>query len=236
MKREILVATYGAIVLAICMVAKAETTESVAAGASLTSAAIAYRAERIRSFEAENTSASTGGVVFIGDANMERFPLALLDTTFTVINRAIAGETIGGAGAAGLVERIASTVAPLKPAKIFVLTGGTDLTELQTLPDVFLAGYSELLQELKTAAPSAQIYVQGILPFRNALVRHNDTVRILNTRLESLARTEQVGFVPLHNHLADPKGNLAVELTSDGAQLNELGYRKWAAILKRYLK
>ena len=223
-------------VLAVCVAVKAETTVSVSAGASLTSAAIAYRAERIRSFEAENTSASLGGVVFIGDANMERFPSALLDTTFTVINRAIAGETIGGAGEAGLVERIGTTVAPLKPAKIFVLTGGTDLTELQTQPDVFLAGYSKLLQELKSAVPSAQIYVQGILPFRDAMIRHNDTVRILNTRLESLARSEQVGFVPLHNHFADPKGNLAAELTSDGAQLNELGYRKWAAILKRYLK
>jgi lysophospholipase L1-like esterase len=236
MKHGILIATYTAAALAGCVEAKAETAHGVATVASLTSSAIAYRAERIKGFEAENTSAPLGAVVLIGDANTERFPLDALETTFTVINRAIAGEAIGGAGAAGLLERIETTVAPLKPAKIFVLTGGTDLTELQTPPDVFLAGYSQLLQKLKSVAPSAQIYVQGVLPFRDAMARHNDTVRILNKRLESMARSEQVGFVPLHNHFADPKGYLAAELTSDGAQLNELGYRKWAAILNRYLK
>jgi lysophospholipase L1-like esterase len=233
-KLAVLIAVLIAFIMPDCRAANVETTTSGSAQASLTTEAVAYRAERMAQFLGE-TSAPLGVVVFIGDGNTERFPLELLDTTYTIVNRAIARETIGGAGAEGLLERIETTVAPLKPIKIFILTGGTDLSELQTPPDTFQASYSQLLQKLKSTMPSAQIYVQGILPFRKEWSKHNDTVRVLNKRLQAIARSEQVTFIPIHNHFTDPRGYLLEEVTSDGVQLNVLGYRKWAAILKRYL-
>lgn len=195
-----------------------------------------HRTARLEAFASENPQPPAGGIVLLGDDLMEGFPATFLETTMPVTNRGIAGETIGCGVTPGLQERVTSSVVTARPSIIFLLVGTSDLANASTDPNEFQTSYALTLRRLKEIAPDARIYVQGIPPFRGELASRNDTIRLMNIRLEGIARNEKVGFIPLHNHMADTKGTLAAELSSDGMRLNEIGYRKWAVILKRYLR
>ena len=128
------------------------------------------------------------------------------------------------------------------PARIYICLGANDL-RIQYV-STFENCYRQLIQDLKSWYPHAEIYIGSVLPIadKNAEERFewlekydgvggNDRVFIMNEVLRRLCRQEQVYFLDVHSALINDEGYLRPEYASDGMHLSALGYETW----KKYL-
>ena len=149
-------------------------------------------------------------------------------------NRGISGDI-----SFGVLERL-EEVTEGKPAKVFILIGINDIA--RNIPDsVILDNYRRIIHRIKTASPKTKIYFNTVLPVNNtfpdkAHFNKDDHIAAINQGLKSICAAEKIALINIHSPFLDADKRLNKIYTYDGLHLNAEGYKKWAAVLKPYLK
>ena len=187
-------------------------------------------ASRVAKFEAEPVV--TGRVIFFGNSITQGGDWAKLTGDSTVINRGIGADLT-----LSLLRRVADVIRR-KPSKLFILIGINDISK--DIPDAVIAAeYRALLDSVRAGSPATKIYVQSILPLNPSVKnfpQHYDKqehVVAVHRRLVRIAREAGASYVDLWPIFRDSRGRLDARLTGDGLHLNQLGYERWVAYLKK---
>ncbi|HLH38342.1 MAG TPA: GDSL-type esterase/lipase family protein [Bryobacteraceae bacterium] len=167
----------------------------------------------------------TPPVVFLGDSITAGCEWHELLNSPGVLNRGIGGDT-----SAGVLARIPG-ILRLRPAKIFLMIGANDAQALGYSPGMEFKEQRKIVMSL-LANPAVRIYVQSILPSRNARFSRwgSEANRLLKT-----LQSSRVEFIDLRPAFEDHDGLIRPELTSDGLHLSAQGYRLWAAAIRGFI-
>lgn len=148
-----------------------------------------------------------------------------------IVNRGISGDVIEG------VHQRLDEIMGDYPDKIFLITGTNDLvndpevTALQVYDR-----YEKLILDIMEKIPSAELYVQSILPLNPKSKFYegfNDRASEINKLLEAGSGRYGYFFLDIASVLSDEKGDLRDDCTTDGIHLSANGYFYWAAELAR---
>ncbi|MBL7829299.1 MAG: hypothetical protein JNJ57_21870 [Saprospiraceae bacterium] len=174
---------------------------------------------RIQQFE--KLPAHPGAWVFVGDSQVENAEWhEWITDSVAVLNRGIAGDYTAA------VKTRLPEVLRHEPKKIFLWVGVNDLIFGKKAPEI-VGYYQELVQQIRSKAPNASVFLLGLPPVNNDLRRSgtdNERIRNLNQGIEQTARDFAVPYIDLYAPLANADGNLSVQFTEDGLHLNGLGY------------
>jgi len=190
----------------------------------------AVRASRLAKFASEPVA--MGRVIFLGNSITQGGDWAKLTGDSTVVNRGIGADVTFG-----LRTRL-DDVTRRKPSKLFVLIGINDISK--DIPDAVIAAeYRMLIDSVRTQSPQTKIFVQSILPLNPTVKnfpQHYDKqprVVAVNRLLQQVARETHATYIDLWPIFIDKQNHLDASLTGDGLHLNQQGYERWVAFLKR---
>jgi len=188
------------------------------------------RASRLAKFASEPVA--MGRVIFLGNSITQGGDWAKLTGDSTVVNRGIGADVTFG-----LRTRL-DDVTRRKPSKLFVLIGINDISK--DIPDAVIAAeYRMLIDSVRTQSPQTKIFVQSILPLNPTVKnfpQHYDKqprVVAVNRLLQQMARETHATYIDLWPIFIDRQNHLDASLTGDGLHLNQQGYERWVAFLKR---
>jgi lysophospholipase L1-like esterase len=187
-------------------------------------------ASRLAQFEREPVV--TGRVVLLGNSITQGgdWPRLLADST--VVNRGIGGDVTFG------VRARLDDVIRRRPSKLFLLIGINDVSKDVPEP-VIAANVRAIVEAVKAGSPETAVYVQSVLPLNPTVPgfpQHydkGDHVVRLNRLLRGVAASAHARFVDLYPLFLDAHGRLDARFTRDGLHLNEAGYARWVAHLKK---
>lgn len=189
----------------------------------------AQRVENFRSYPNAPTD-----VVFLGNSITDYTDWNELLQRKEARNRGISGDITFG-----VLERL-DEVTEGKPARVFVLIGINDIS--RNIPDaVIVSNYEKIIRRIKTASPETKIYFNTLLPVNNTFAARNhfnkdEHIRFVNEALKKVCAAENVTLIDIHPHFLDADKRLDKRYTYDGLHLNAEGYKRWAQLLKPYLK
>lgn len=152
-------------------------------------------------------------------------------TTYSAIAKKFAykGQTLTAADAAKQVS----------PKGIFVMLGSNDCAQGYSV-DKFIVNYKQLLGDLKTACPSANIYIESVLPVSSAFSDknkagglNNTNIKNYNEALKALAESEKVNYLDISSAVGGSDGVLPAKSTSDGYHLRSAPYDDWIAYIEQ---
>lgn len=149
-------------------------------------------------------------------------------------NRGISGDITFG-----LLERL-DEITEGKPAKIFILIGINDIA--RNIPDsIILDNYKKIIRRIKAASPKTKIYFNTLFPVNNTFPDRNhfnkdEHILYVNAELKKIGTAENITIIDIYPHLLDTANRLDKKYTYDGLHPNSEGYKKWAAVLKPYVK
>ncbi|MEY2977951.1 MAG: SGNH/GDSL hydrolase family protein [Prochlorotrichaceae cyanobacterium] len=161
--------------------------------------------------------------VTLGDSLSLWMPTEALPSGQLWLNQGISGDTT-----TGILRRLGS-LRQTRPDHIYVMAGINDLRQGATDYQV-LTNLRQIMQELRSDHPQANILIQSILP--TAIGIPNDRIRRLNEQLAVMAQQEGVKYLDLYSHFADARGEMRPELTTDGLHLSAMGYGIWQSVLR----
>ncbi|MGB0561116.1 MAG: GDSL-type esterase/lipase family protein [Spirulinaceae cyanobacterium] len=176
--------------------------------------------------------------ILLGDSLSLWFEQENLPADWQWLNQGISGEKT-----LGLLQRL-DALAATQPEIVFVMIGINDL--LGEVPDqTLLANYQLLVEQLQRQHPQAQIVIQSILPHGDdratwegkAQLKQVSNQRIaqINEQLAAIAApNQQVHYLDLYSLFLDDRGNLDMDLSTDGLHLNDQGYQVWATALQLF--
>ena len=123
--------------------------------------------------------------------------------------------------------------------RIFIMLGINELG--WAYESVFIETYKTLIDALKTAQPSAEIYVQSIIKVSSEksqkdAIYNNPAIDRYNALIQAMTQEMDVHFIDLNEVLSDEKGNLFSDASFDGVHLKPAYCQKWLAYLITYLK
>ncbi|MFO0954457.1 MAG: GDSL-type esterase/lipase family protein [Isosphaeraceae bacterium] len=174
-----------------------------------------------------------GEVDFVGDSLIRGGDGA--EFFSDVKNRGIGGETT-----AGLLDRL-DEITDAKPRQVWLLVGTNDLAAEVPLTQL-VRNYRKILEKIRTDCPESKIMVVSILPVNQdvphgrAPVHDNATIRAANRRIkESVAGFTGAKFVDVFDSMADERGRLREEWTSDGLHLNFNGYLALSKLFRPFV-
>lgn len=143
-----------------------------------------------------------------------------------VKNRGISGDNTDG-----VLARLGE-IKCAQPVGIILMIGTNDLWTNHSVEKV-ASNIESIGNELATSLPETQVYVQTIMPLEEG---HNQTERLID--INELLRSIENPPYTLINTFKEMSGDsdhLPSSYTTDGVHLTEIGYNKWASILRRYL-
>lgn len=149
-------------------------------------------------------------------------------------NRGISGDITFG-----VLERL-DEVTEGKPAKVFILIGINDIS--RNIPDsIILDNYKKMILRIKKESPKTKIFFNTLLPVNNTFTdrahfNKDEHIQAINEGLKKLAASYKVIVIDIHPHFLDVNKKLDKQYTYDGLHLNADGYKKWAALLRPWLK
>jgi lysophospholipase L1-like esterase len=189
-----------------------------------------YFIERTALFNA--VSIPEGSTVFVGDSITQR---ALWNELFpgeNVINRGINSDTTEG------VKNRMEEITKSKPERVLMMIGVNDLYAGQS-PEKILLNYRDIINQLKTKSPNAEVYIQSVLPLNYEMYFakdkiKNETIQNLNAELKSLSVDMDAIYIDLYP-LYEKNNQMNPELTYDGIHLNGEGYNIWKKAIKGYI-
>jgi len=121
--------------------------------------------------------------------------------------------------------------------KVYIMLGGNGLWMGEKS---FVAGYQTFIDGVKAQYPGAVIYLQSIMPVTvDAHIRYesadNEVIRSFNTRIQELARANNVYYLDVAQAVMDENGVLPKEASPlDGMHLTPEYYVKWFGYLKTH--
>jgi len=101
--------------------------------------------------------------------------------------------------------------------------------------DTLVAGYRDILTQIKGKLPNVPVYVISVLPCRGRHAYLNPLVLEFNTRIKPLASEMNYQYLDLHSLLKDEKGELKEEYTADGLHLKPPAYEIWKSEIDKVL-
>ncbi len=118
--------------------------------------------------------------------------------------------------------------------RVFVMFGINELG--WPYPDVFVENYVELLEQIKTAQPDAEIYVESVLPVSPAAayeneVFTNENIDIFNEYVKQAADRAGVQYLDVNSYFKNELGQLPDEAASDGIHFTREFCLKWIDLL-----
>lgn len=175
--------------------------------------------------------------ILLGDSLSLWFPPELLPEHTNWLNQAISGET-----SEGILKRL-DLFDRTQPKVIFVMIGINDLIR-GVSDEIILENQRQMIRYLRRVHPTAQIFVQSILPHGGAestwegrehlLAVPNNRIQQLNQQLQTIATKQGVKYLDLYSLFANQQGNIRREFTTDGLHLSSQGYIVWRTILQIY--
>jgi lysophospholipase L1-like esterase len=187
--------------------------------------------DRVKLFQEENQTYKK--VVMVGDSITEGFNLDQYFSGRPFVNRGIGSDGIG-IGQTGVLKRLDSSVFDCNPSQVFILIGINDIPHGHPI-DTLIAGYRDILTQIKAKLPKVPVYVISVLPCRGRYTHLNPLVVEFNARLKPLAAEFQYQYLDLHALLIDDKGELKEEYTADGLHLKPPAYEIWKSEIDKVL-
>lgn len=185
------------------------------------------------------TCCQKGQTVLVGDSITEIWNVTDLFADYTkrtslaVYNRGISGDTSDR-----LLERIKENVTSIEPKNIVMLIGTNDLG-VNSGTDFTAKYVSEILDVIKTDCPDAKVILQAIYPVNKNIdkwmvgSRKNADIKIVNQKLEAIAKEKDIVFADFTEALSDKNGDFNKEYTYDGLHPNAKGF---AVVTKELFK
>jgi len=173
-------------------------------------------------------------VIFAGDSEIE------LGNWYDYFSGAFAVRNCGLSSAKiSDVTELVSVIDDPHPRAIILMCGINNLLRHDS-PEASLGDYTNLLSVTQSRLHPNFILALSVMPVReSALDRHahevNEIVKNFNAKLAAWCQRQNVRFLDVSSAVADTRGGLAEELTSDGLHLNRAGYRQLAAIIQPHL-
>ncbi|MBX3169767.1 MAG: hypothetical protein KF760_20355 [Candidatus Eremiobacteraeota bacterium] len=174
-----------------------------------------------------------GGTAFLGDSLTENFPLDQYFQDSGLVNLGLSGDTIGGAGPLGCLERLDQGVTQLQPERIVLLIGINDLL-LSRYEDGLgakLDRYEALEIRLRKRLPQAQLCLVSLLPTSGEFAYVNPEILVFNQQIRRLAERDHALYIDAYQAF----GKLSPDDSPDGMHLSPLGYRRLAETYARAL-
>ena len=169
-------------------------------------------------------------IVFIGDSltRGENFQEYFPDKK--ILNLGRSGDTVSG------VSERSHIISRFTPEKIFVMVGVNSLG-LDSVDDI-VSQYETMIINLKNDNPSADIFVQSVLPVnksnKNESLKSNNNIINLNEKLHSLAKRQGVTYIDVYSvYVLD--GEMNPQYTVDGIHLKEEYKYLWLDVLSKYI-
>ncbi|MFP4220077.1 MAG: GDSL-type esterase/lipase family protein [Phormidium sp.] len=162
--------------------------------------------------------------VTIGDSLTQWLPPGLFVGDRLWLNQGISGDNT-----ARIRQRI-GVLEGTRPDTIFVMAGVNDLIAGRSVQEV-LFNYQDIIYQLRSRHPQADVVVQSILPTNHQAVSNQD-IRAVNRELAEIARQQGAIFLDLYPHFSDESGRLISELSTDGIHLSDRGYDLWQTFLE----
>lgn len=163
-------------------------------------------------------------VVVLGDSITEGGDWSHLLPEQEVANRGYSGFTT-----AQLVA-VSQDVARSKPAVVYLLAGTNDIRDGRS-PEWSERHLERILDHFRQAAPETTVVVQTVLPRSDAV----DEVTRLNDTIVALAASRNLPLLDLHPIFDDGNGGLRPAETTDGIHLTDVGYEKWAEVIRTHV-
>lgn len=123
--------------------------------------------------------------------------------------------------------------------KVFLMFGTNELGWSSS--DSFIENYGEVIDEIHTAMPNAQIYIQSITPVSASVDKKNQNginnarIEEYNLLLQNLAVEQDVGYLDIASIYKDDNGNMADKYSGgDGIHLSPDAYYLWLDYIMEY--
>ena len=141
-------------------------------------------------------------VVFLGDSITQGGRWAELFPGAGAVNRGIGGDTTQN-----VLDRL-EQIYPLAPEKLFIMIGINDLNR-GLGPDVAIANYTLLFDNIDKRLPETLVFVQSVLPVNDSWPSTDNThVPTLNAALAAEARNRGYTFIDLTSAFSAGDGQL----------------------------
>lgn len=150
-------------------------------------------------------------------------------------NLQIAASGYPGDNVEGMRLRV-EQIASLKPSKVFLLCGANSLGMSD---QDFEAQYDLLVNEIKAASTSSELYIFNILPQRDGTsgkASRNSKIVERNRFIKEYTQQNDIPLIDLYSLYADADGTLFLDITLDGIHLTPQGYDRWAEALRPYMQ
>lgn len=168
-------------------------------------------------------------IVFFGDSITYGGDWKEAFNTHRVINFGYPGDTLQG-----MTDRV-DMLKTVNPNYVFIMGGINGLKVFGV--DKSIAMYTQLIEDIKDALPSARIIVQSCTPVTKDMEKTygtNEEIVRFNTELMKLSEIEGVGFIDVWS-LYEVDGQLDEEKTKDGIHLKTEYYKEWYDLLEKYV-
>jgi len=143
----------------------------------------------------------------------------------------LANRGIGGDTTRGMLIRLEEDVLSLNPVAIVLLLGTNDI-EIGVAPDAIARNFEKIIAAIKSRHPQVPIVLCRIFPSAAEKKRPAETIREVNSLLESAVRGDrQITVVDTWTLFAAPSGDADPTWFGDLLHLNASGYDRWAAAL-----
>ncbi|OKY76156.1 MAG: hypothetical protein BM485_02590 [Desulfobulbaceae bacterium DB1] len=168
-------------------------------------------------------------VVFLGDSLVQFYDWQQCFPGISVVNRGIAGETVGG-----LRQRMDHELDRFAAdAHVVMLMIGANNVVMQDYG--FMPDYQAILGKVREKNPTCRPVVTSLFPFRLPRLAPDGVLR-LNRLLRKAAGEWQADYLDIHEHFVavESRGNSC--FVADGVHLCETGYRVWTEEIRHYLR
>lgn len=194
----------------------------------------AHYTERLLGFMQE-APVAPHHIVMLGNSLTEGGDWPTLLHNPLVRNRGINGDM-----STGIIGRL-SQILPGKPRAIFLMIGINDLSQNISTRHL-LMHYKQIAKEIHSRSPHTRLYIQSMLPIREATGRwtrlkgKSPQIAEVNRELRLLAAETGDTFIDLYPLFTEPGTDvLRQELTTDGLHLTARGYEIWAEVVAKHL-
>jgi lysophospholipase L1-like esterase len=168
-------------------------------------------------------------IVFLGNSITEQGRWSELFNNKHIVNRGIGGDRTDG-----VLFRLTEVISS-KPKKIFLMIGINDVRYGRSVKYI-VDKNRQIIKRIKKESPNTKIYLQSLLPTYGRKERPIKTIEAINQGFISIAHQENITYINLFPHFIDETGALDKKYSLDGLHLNGLGYLKWKAQIKAFVK
>lgn len=171
-------------------------------------------------------------VVFYGNSITYDSDFQILFPKMKIFNMGCKGDDLNDLFNRSFVIRC------VQPKKIFILGGINKLPQI-SLED-FKDKYQMMVDTIRKMNPTAQIYLQGMLPVNVNLLYGKqyvdciDKIKAGNEIINDIATSSGLVYIDLYS-LFQEDNSLPLKYTEDGLHINKEAYYMWAKYIERYL-